>query len=108
MERTNSTRKRKIAAIAAITAVVAGGGDFSAYPTSAVAPIDNHPNAAGMAKATAEFVPLLNAFRARWAAWRSPGRPTACATRISTRSWMCSTVSSSCPGIRAWSTCPRS
>jgi len=43
------------------------GRDRLAYPTSAD---DSHPNAAGLKKATAEFVPLLNA---AYNAWRGNG-----------------------------------
>lgn len=43
------------------------GRDRLAYPTSAD---DSHPNAAGLKKATAEFVPLLNA---AYNAWRGSG-----------------------------------
>ena len=38
-----------------------GASDVLAYPT-----IDDHPNKAGNQKATAEFVPLLNAYYQRW------------------------------------------
>ena len=43
------------------------GADRLAYPTS---PSDSHPTAAGLQKATAEFVPLLNA---AYNAWRGGG-----------------------------------
>ena len=43
------------------------GADRLAYPT---APSDSHPTAAGLRKATAEFVPLLNA---AYNAWRGNG-----------------------------------
>jgi hypothetical protein len=43
------------------------GADRLAYPTSAS---DSHPTAAGLQKATAEFVPLLNA---AYNAWRGDG-----------------------------------
>jgi len=39
------------------------GADLLAYPTS---PSDSHPTAAGLQKATAEFVPLLNATYNAW------------------------------------------
>jgi hypothetical protein len=39
------------------------GADHLAYPTS---PSDSHPTAAGLQKATAEFVPLLNAAYNAW------------------------------------------
>jgi len=46
------------------------GRDRLAYPTSAD---DSHPNAAGLKKATAEFVPLLNA---AYNAWRGEAMTT--------------------------------
>jgi hypothetical protein len=41
--------------------IAAGSGNCTAYPTG-----DSHPSAEGNQKATAEFVPLLNAFYHRW------------------------------------------
>jgi hypothetical protein len=38
-----------------------GASDVLAYPTT-----DDHPNKIGNQKATAEFVPLLNAYYRRW------------------------------------------
>jgi hypothetical protein len=40
-----------------------GGGNILAYPSS---PDDDHPNATGDRKATAEFVPVLNAVVNAW------------------------------------------
>ena len=50
--------------------------NFAAYGSDAS---DSHPTAAGLQKATQEFVPLLTVFYHRWKG--TPGAPTATATR---------------------------
>lgn len=45
--------------------------DYAAYPTD-----DSHPNQAGNRKATAEFVPLLNAYYQRWRGNAQPMNPS--------------------------------
>ena len=52
--------------------------NYSAYPTDSS--WDSHPTTAGHQKATAEFVPLLNAWYHRWQSGEAPPRPTPTAT----------------------------
>jgi hypothetical protein len=64
-----------------------GGGNTSAYPSAAD---DDHPNAAGDRKATAEFVPLLNAAVNAWlAAPTAPANPP-CFTAVRLADQRCS------------------
>ena len=48
---------------------------------------DDHPNVAGSQKATAEFVPMLNAFYHRWQARLQAGAPPGCSRRPATGRW---------------------
>jgi hypothetical protein len=62
------------------------GNDLAAYPSD---PGDSHPTAAGLRKATDEFVLLLNIFYQRWKGGaepptRTPTRPAATATATRT------------------------
>jgi hypothetical protein len=66
----------------AVEYLTGGGGNVSAY---ASAPGDDHPNPAGSRKATAEFVPLLNAAVNAWQKSRpaTPSRPCLSAMQVS-------------------------